>query len=448
MGSLADAGFGSSPLARGLRPASHDHPSCPGIIPARAGFTRWSACRRAGARDHPRSRGVYLTHGLAPTARTGSSPLARGLLGAGCASRGRNRIIPARAGFTGPPHHRSSPSPDHPRSRGVYYDQGTREEIRDGSSPLARGLRQHPPTRHTATGIIPARAGFTPSPASPTSSSRDHPRSRGVYYPLPTEADLEKGSSPLARGLPRRREDAHHRPGIIPARAGFTHTAEITGCTYEDHPRSRGVYVDDGAWREMVRGSSPLARGLRCGTTTRSRRFRIIPARAGFTHRPNVRLGGRRDHPRSRGVYHPMAAGQALTDGSSPLARGLRPGPAHRGLPGRIIPARAGFTAGAGGLRPPHRDHPRSRGVYFCNRIIPRGEQGSSPLARGLPAHLGVRGPGRGIIPARAGFTGGLQCRWRRLRGSSPLARGLRARLPAARGPGRIIPARAGVTYP
>ena len=387
MGSLADAGFGSSPLARGLRPASHDHPSCPGIIPARAGFTRWSACRRAGARDHPRSRGVYLTHGLAPTARTGSSPLARGLLGAGCASRGRNRIIPARAGFTGPPHHRSSPSPDHPRSRGVYYDQGTREEIRDGSSPLARGLRQHPPTRHTATGIIPARAGFTPSPASPTSSSRDHPRSRGVYYPLPTEADLEKGSSPLARGL-------------------------------------------------------------RCGTTTRSRRFRIIPARAGFTHRPNVRLGGRRDHPRSRGVYHPMAAGQALTDGSSPLARGLRPGPAHRGLPGRIIPARAGFTAGAGGLRPPHRDHPRSRGVYFCNRIIPRGEQGSSPLARGLPAHLGVRGPGRGIIPARAGFTGGLQCRWRRLRGSSPLARGLRARLPAARGPGRIIPARAGVTYP
>ena len=51
---------------------------------------------------------------------------------------------------------------------------------------------------------------------------KDHPRSRGVY----AGADLldadPAGSSPLARGLPRREASEAAVRRIIPARAGFT----------------------------------------------------------------------------------------------------------------------------------------------------------------------------------------------------------------------------------
>ena len=71
----------------------------------------------------------------------------------------------------------------------------------------------------------------------------------------------------------------------------------------------------------------------------------------------------------------------------------------------RIIPARAGFTAGRAPVvgRPP--DHPRSRGVYFCAPRLFSMIAGSSPLARGLLNIDRAKIPTRRIIPARAGFT-------------------------------------------
>ena len=254
----------------------------------------------------------------------------------------------------------------------------------------------------------------------------DHPRSRGVYptgRPIPGRPP---GSSPLARGLPPRPGPRRAPPRIIPARAGFT--------------AARAARLAAAA------GSSPLARGLPTRILTDHRDQGIIPARAGFTR---CRPGGpfrAEDHPRSRGVYAGPVSAEATWDGSSPLARGL-----HGGLlvgPGepRIIPARAGFTFHAGCRLPSHGDHPRSRGVYYGLWLYRLKNDGSSPLARGLPpwpspAHLDLR-----IIPARAGFTvflpvfvGGAQDHPRsrgvylstlgRLGhwfGSSPLARGLR----------------------
>ena len=55
-----------------------------------------------------------------------------------------------------------------------------------------------------------------------------------------------------------------------------------------------------------VGGSSPLARGLPVDLDL---------------------VGGAGDHPRSRGVYVEEAGGASIADGSSPLARGLL---AHR----------------------------------------------------------------------------------------------------------------------
>ena len=90
----------------------------------------------------------------------GSSPLARGLQRAQVGG-GVERIIPARAGFTQGTGQSSQPSPDHPRSRGVYESLHYGHDSTVGSSPLARGLLFILSNAVLMLGIIPARAGFT-----------------------------------------------------------------------------------------------------------------------------------------------------------------------------------------------------------------------------------------------------------------------------------------------
>ena len=136
-----DGNLGSSPLARGLLVVESVGGAAGRIIPARAGFTSTVAQAVKDGSDHPRSRGVYvqpvdglvrvlgsspLARGLRPARRRscprtpdhprsrgvypqkskfpgtleGSSPLARGLRRRHSRPRRRRRIIPARAGFT------------------------------------------------------------------------------------------------------------------------------------------------------------------------------------------------------------------------------------------------------------------------------------------------------------------------------------------------------------
>ena len=336
---------GSSPLARGLRRCAFMTHVNGRIIPARAGFTA-PALRPAEDRsDHPRSRGVYSSGIFFWIAMYGSSPLARGLRRVMWSPRGSTGIIPARAGFTG-------------------ADMDA-QHIRRGSSPLARGLPYTIWTGEHEPGIIPARAGFTPTGASWGGSVRDHPRSRGVYNSASNPSARARGSSPLARGLPSEWDRLTETFRIIPARAGFTSGRWPGTPASRDHPRSRGVYVTGGLVVALNRGSSPLARGLLIQTPRlgyfdadhpRSRGVyaspsatfamevgssplarglqehdpqrdlaaRIIPARAGFTEprSPTSRPLG--DHPRSRGVYPPCLKCMIIIHGSSPLARGLQ----------------------------------------------------------------------------------------------------------------------------
>ena len=91
--------------------------------------------------------------------------------------------------------------------------------------------------------------------------------------------------------------------------------------------------------------------------------------------------------------------------GSSPLARGLLPSNRGPAAHRGIIPARAGFTGCEGLRRRPGGDHPRSRGVYTAAEGVEDDEPGSSPLARGLPRIQPHFSPPHRIIPARAGFT-------------------------------------------
>ena len=518
---------GSSPLARGLLGALDHHDHRHGIIPARAGFTMGTRVLTPDTGDHPRSRGVYKRGRGEDGRRSGSSPLARGL---------PRRRSPGAA-----------PPPDHPRSRGVYCDplldialhwgssplaRGLREEGRKdwsdhprsrgvysadpvrtgsgaGSSPLARGLRRQVRRQQDHGGIIPARAGFTeprsrahrprriiPARAGftrlsqwPHEVSPDHPRSRGVYTLVSNHSATIPGSSPLARGLhqgrvvhpvgredhPRSRGVYMRRPSpprralwIIPARAGFTHPRRSPSAAPGDHPRSRGVYWVCPAVTPPASGSSPLARGLQILYNEEGTVEGIIPARAGFTAVDWTDDGTITDHPRSRGVYVLEQHDYVLSLGSSPLARGLRWSRAGAFFAPGIIPARAGFTQVGQDVVGEGPDHPRSRGVYRPARPSPGRVAGSSPLARGLLLRLRGGQVLPGIIPARAGFTGGPHYRYPcaqdhpRSRGvyeppggvmspasgSSPLARGLRGCGHCGRRVARIIPARAGFTIP
>ena len=396
---------GSSPLARGLPRAC---PCCGRwgrIIPARAGFTGAGRLRLLGAGDHPRSRGVYDLRRALDHLTAGSSPLARGLQETQNTDLRVERIIPARAGFT--VHHLDgrARARDHPRSRGVYRTGESNPRRRPGSSPLARGLRDMEGARGRTRRIIPARAGFTPHRQRLRRPSQDHPRSRGVYYNASHDPNNEAGSSPLARGLRQAVVDNTGRPGIIPARAGFTRSCPGPSPWRTDHPRSRGVYSTARVRGAVSPGSSPLARGLPALTIEGGGASGIIPARAGFTR--SLRPAGTpsADHPRSRGVYPSASALWTPTSGSSPLARGLRSRRNTKAASRGIIPARAGFTIIPLFTTFGTTDHPRSRGVYDLRYPADGGSRGSSPLARGLLLDAGLPDGDEGIIPARAGFT-------------------------------------------
>ena len=295
----------------------------------------------------------------------GSSPLARGLLPEDARVQRWRGIIPARAGFTRTSHPSCHPTPDHPRSRGVYGHQTLTFIYVMGSSPLARGL---PSTRPGGVTLL-----------------TDHPRSRGVYTVRFSSIFVTGGSSPLARGLRITLGEERFIRGIIPARAGFTAPLYRVRPLQWDHPRSRGVYFLEPENHRPLLGSSPLARGLPGHGARGPRITRIIPARAGFTTGETCELSELMDHPRSRGVYTCMATLHfAFT---------------------WIIPARAGFTYCPRKPWCPYRDHPRSRGVYDLRSVIRKARIGSSPLARGLRVGIACLLVGGRIIPARAGFT-------------------------------------------
>ena len=212
---------------------------------------------------------------------------------------------------------------------------------------------------------------------------------------------------------------------IIPARAGFTSAARRARRPPGDHPRTRGVYVSVSERLSVVVGSSPHARGLLMTTGFRGLPPGIIPARAGFTHPPQARDPSWRDHPRTRGVYNYTWGRPSDPQGSSPHARGLLISGIILNSGIRIIPARAGFTGRMTEKQLTGQDHPRTRGVYSEVRFRDVRGLGSSPHARGLLTERDVMSFHKGIIPARAGFTPPPRV-FRRIRpGSSPHARGL-----------------------
>ena len=138
--------------------------------------------------------------------------------------------------------------------------------------------------------------------------------------------------------------------------------------------------------------------------------MRLIPARAGNTAGDPFtrRLGAA--HPRSRGEHRFTRFSLALACGSSPLARGTPLPRIPRGVVDRLIPARAGNTLRTTDSVRRKPAHPRSRGEHIALSAAAAAGSGSSPLARGTPYFDNAQLKAIRLIPARAGNTtpGGL----------------------------------------
>ena len=254
-----------------------------------------------------------------------------------------------------------------------------------GSSPLARGTPRRCSNKRARTRFIPARAGNTQHKVTYRPSASVHPRSRGEHGGLSLVASSETGSSPLARGT--RGGSPAHRP------------------RHSVHPRSRGEHSIPRCLAAPANGSSPLARGTLPRGSPFLRLERFIPARAGNTTTVLSAARAPPVHPRSRGEHPVPIQRYDVVGGSSPLARGtLSSRQAGTTCP-RFIPARAGNTHPVSGNWGISSVHPRSRGEHTTRVWYAGNWSGSSPLARGTHPHsIFLRDLCR-FIPARAGNT-------------------------------------------
>ena len=396
---------GSSPRARGALGRVGDGLVQAGIIPACAGSTPIGAVHREARGDHPRVRGEHEWFPREDGSPTGSSPRARGARPTPCCGVGRTGIIPACAGSTRTRCPRARTTRDHPRVRGEHLSKAAAKNGIEGSSPRARGARAAAHALIQDAGIIPACAGSTLMVNRRPSAGGDHPRVRGEHSEMISSSDSPWGSSPRARGARNHRDPRRPVPGIIPACAGSTLPNPVQGDVRKDHPRVRGEHATAVLAVRHLGGSSPRARGALGCRAGKGCGWGIIPACAGSTADQPGAVPGPRDHPRVRGEHSVIWLSPPMVSGSSPRARGARVG-AHAILRrGGIIPACAGSTMSAPSLGGDGGDHPRVRGEHQTRIDKGLTRVGSSPRARGARRARPAKYDAHGIIPACAGST-------------------------------------------
>src|SRR5690606_20457807 len=211
---------GSSPLARGE--GRRDARPRRGLrfIPARTGRGRTSGRPWVRPLVHPRSHGERAALAWQARRLYGSSPLARGEAAAHLHLELPRRFIPARTG-RGRGRWRPCRWPSvHPRSHGERYRQLFEQDLKDGSSPLARGEGPHHHRGCPRLRFIPARTGRGRRRRARRRPTAVHPRSHGERFAAAPITVRAAGSSPLARGEAPTAPIRRALPRFIPARTG------------------------------------------------------------------------------------------------------------------------------------------------------------------------------------------------------------------------------------
>ena len=254
------------------------------------------------------------------------------------------RFIPAGAGNTLLLLFLLIAPPVHPRGRGEHDPVASIGTHYAGSSPRARGTPASSAPSACSKRFIPAGAGNTRDNKKCMSFLWVHPRGRGEHYAATYSAVVFGGSSPRARGTRQHVSRARSRLRFIPAGAGNTLCGSFGEARPAVHPRGRGEHANVLLFFADLPGSSPRARGTRCPSSRPARCIRFIPAGAGNTLPPKAPPDTTAVHPRGRGEHAPQQWNSHSAPGSSPRARGtllrLRLGKPQL----RFIPAGAGNT--------------------------------------------------------------------------------------------------------
>ena len=237
----------------------------------------------------------------------------------------------------------------------------------------------------SSVGIIPAYAGSTIYLEQPHLLNPDHPRIRGEHLDQKPPAPAGGGSSPHTRGAPALFDPGSAWIRIIPAYAGSTITVPFRCCSGADHPRIRGEHDEVPDRDALAVGSSPHTRGALKVFDNPAKDNGIIPAYAGSTNSPSVKL--------------------YTQSGSSPHTRGAPRRRLALVLGIGIIPAYAGSTIAVIHAHSIARDHPRIRGEHSWGGSRKSPERGSSPHTRGALRRLYGEALQVRIIPAYAGST-------------------------------------------
>ena len=314
----------------------------------------------------------------------------------------------------------------HPRGRGEHDVEELYIVEGIGSSPRARGTPRYNNNPALPARFIPAGAGNTARIGVGYPPTAVHPRGRGEHTSQRGIDLIKRGSSPRARGTPAGTAQWQALGRFIPAGAGNTSTAPVMVAVPPVHPRGRGEHVQAEIEEALSDGSSPRARGTPCNQS-----------KAG---------ADRPVHPRGRGEHLAVDGATAVFDGSSPRARGTQHQFLILCLGFRFIPAGAGNTGRLLKSRHGKSVHPRGRGEHVeldcagaCSiRFIPAGAGNTIPQAR--PA---VR---RTVHPRGRGEHGATTKRCMPPSGSSPRARGTHVHLAYPCVDSRFIPAGAGNT--
>ena len=195
------------------------------------------------------------------------------------------------------------------------------------------------------------------------------------------------------------------RRRFIPAPAGNTDAPVVRIDGWTVHPRACGEHRahDRGSW--ALPGSSPRLRGTHGVDKIRHRLIRFIPAPAGNTWASMRLASASAVHPRACGEHDLDEHTVDLVFGSSPRLRGtLR-------LMGlgvqriRFIPAPAGNTPAPPGPKTRPAVHPRACGEHDGAGLAAPPVTGSSPRLRGTHRHHQHHRHHQRFIPAPAGNT-------------------------------------------
>ena len=131
---------------------------------------------------------------------------------------------------------------DHPHLRGEYERQVVARHIDRGSPPLAWGIPSKLMKREIGLRITPTCVGNTVLSFAVIVCDRDHPHLRGEYKEVPRVDDDDEGSPPLAWGIRMASSLAVHRPRITPTCVGNTIALANEEAPMWDHPHLRGEY--------------------------------------------------------------------------------------------------------------------------------------------------------------------------------------------------------------